>query len=301
MLLTILLPVHNGLDYTTRNLNDLYRHTDKANTCDIKIIVIDDGSTDGTHDWIKTHFPEIIVLIGNGNLWWSGAINVGAHYAFDILNADYILLWNNDVFADENYFSELNSILNPYNGNNLIGSKVMVYEDPEKIWSMGGFFNPKNGKYDMYGYYEKDSILFSEIYEVDWLTGMGTIIPKSVVEKIGYWDNVNFPQYHGDSDFTYRAKINGFKLLVYPSLKIFNSVKNTGIEHEGNLKSLFHLLTNIKSKCNIAKNFKFYRLYATSFRAYIPLVWIYMQIIGGFFKWKLLNILGVRKNRLSSS
>ncbi len=300
MLLTILLPVHNGLDYTNKNLTDLLVQKDKASIYDVKIIVIDDGSTDGTYDWIRDNFPEVIVLKGNGDLWWSGAINVGARYAFDILNTDFILLWNNDVFADEKYFGELNNILITNNKNTIIGSKIMVYEDPELIWSMGGYFNPENGRYDMYGYYERDSSLFSKIYEVDWLPGMGTILPKSAIEKIGYWDNVNFPQYHGDSDYTYRAKTNGFKLLVYPTLRIFNSVKNTGTKHNGNFKSLLEQLTDIRSKSNLAKNLKFYRLYANSLRAYIPLTWHYIQLFGGFFKWKVLNFLGASRNRLNS-
>jgi GT2 family glycosyltransferase len=162
---------------------------------------------------------------------------------------------------------------------------------------MGGYFNPRTGRYGMYGYFEEDSGQFSRMYEVDWLPGMGTIIPKSAVERIGYWDNVRFPQYHGDSDFTYRAKINGFRLFVNPSLRIFNSVGNTGIEHEGSLKGLLHLLTDIRSKSNIEKNFRFYRLYAASPRAYLPLIWTYIEVLGGFFKWKIMNFLGFRKNK----
>jgi GT2 family glycosyltransferase len=297
MLLTILLPVHNGLQYTNRNLTALRNHINKALTYDIKVVVIDDGSTDGTSEWITAHFPEVILLKGNGDLWWSGAINTGADHALHVLNSDYLLLWNNDVFADDFYFTELNGILNTFDNSTIIGSKVLVHEDPVKVWSMGGYFNPRTGRYGMYGYFEEDSGQFSRMYEVDWLPGMGTIIPKSAVERIGYWDNVRFPQYHGDSDFTYRAKINGFRLFVNPSLRIFNSVGNTGIEHEGSLKGLLHLLTDIRSKSNIEKNFRFYRLYATSPRAYLPLIWTYIEVLGGFFKWKIMNFLGFRKNK----
>jgi GT2 family glycosyltransferase len=125
---------------------------------------------------------------------------------------------------------------------------------------------------------------------------MGTIIPKEIVKKIGYWDSVNFPQYHGDSDFTYRAKKNGYHIIVDPSLKIFNSVKNSGIEHNGSIKQLARLITDIRSKSNLKRNFRFYRLHAESIRAYIPLFLSYYRIFGGFIKWKILKIFGTEKN-----
>ncbi|NJO67967.1 MAG: hypothetical protein HC830_00630 [Bacteroidetes bacterium] len=65
--------------------------------------------------------------------------------------------------------------------------------------------------------------------ELNWLPGMGTLIHETVVQKAGYWDNINFPQYHGDSEFTFRAYLNGFKIEVDPDLVIWNDTTHTGI------------------------------------------------------------------------
>jgi GT2 family glycosyltransferase len=132
---------------------------------------------------------------------------------------------------------------------------------------------------------------------VDWLTGMGTIIPKKVIETIGYWDRTNFPQYHGDSDFTYRAKKNGFKVIVHPELILINDVKNSGIEHKGSFKRLLQLMTDLRSKSNFNKNWKFYSIHATSPLAYSPLLLSYFKILGGFFKWKILQFFGINKQK----
>ena len=75
-----------------------------------------------------------------------------------------------------------------------------------------------------------DSELLNEKIECDWLPGMGTVTHKSVYEKIGMLDEIRFPQYHGDSDFTLRAKKRGYKIIVYPDLKIYNDNRNTGID-----------------------------------------------------------------------
>jgi len=297
--IAILLPVHNRLDLTKKTLEELSMRMQNSQHYKFYLVLIDDGSTDGTAEWVKHHYPEVIILMGDGNLWWSGAVNLGAKYALETLNASYLFLYNNDIHLKKDYLPELLKILAENDSETIIGSKIYIAEQPDLIWSMGGYFNPKTGKYGMYGYYEKDSPYYNSVFSVDWFTGMGTVIPKEVIEKIGFWDNINFPQYHGDSDFTYRAKKAGFKLLVNPALKIYNSVKHSGIEHEGSFKKLIQLITDIRSKSNFVKNFRFYRRYATSIRAYFPLVWSYFKIFGGFFKWKILTFLHLKagKNR----
>ena len=105
--IAIIIPVFNHLDYTKRcvsSLEDcLSRSTLKHSAWDL--VVIDDGSTDGTSEYLEKQHPAVHVLHGDGNLWWSGGANVGARHALEELQSDYILLWNNDVFPAEDYFS----------------------------------------------------------------------------------------------------------------------------------------------------------------------------------------------------
>lgn len=295
----ILIPVYNNLDFTKKSVVGLLEVQKETINGEIKIIVIDDGSSDGTYQWLKQNTPQIEVLQGNGNLWWSGAINMGAKYAIEKLNVDYIVLWNNDISFDENYFKNLFDLVDKTNRNTIIGSKILVKEKPDYVWSMGGRFNPRNGKYDMYGYYQKDGEQYKQVKNVDWLTGMGTIIPAEIVKKISYWNEKAFPQYHGDSDFTYRAKLAGYNIIVNPALILYNNTRTSGVEHRGSFKQLLRLTTDIKSKSNLSKNLKFYGLYSKSYLAYFALFKHYFKIFGGFFKWKLLNLAGVKKKHIA--
>jgi GT2 family glycosyltransferase len=291
----VLIPVHNHIEYTRKCLHYLREHLPSDSAVAYSIVVIDDGSTDGTAAWIKNNFPEVDLLYGDGNLWWSGGINVGAAYAINELNADYLILWNNDIIAADDYFEKLSQILK--NGREKVfGSKIYVAGEQHLVWSMGGMFNPYNGRRYMLGYFKSDIIEYQKITESDWLTGMGTVVHKSVIDKIGYWDDTNFPQYHGDSDFTYRAKINGFKIKVFPELKIWNDVKNTGLKHGDSLRNLMKIMVDTRSNYNLKKNLLFYRKYAKSIWAYNEIIRAYYKLVGGFIKWKFLGLFSIKRN-----
>ena len=294
--LSIIMPVFNGLGYTKNCLKKLYEllgnpqlnyHTD--------IILVDDCSTDGTKNWVNLNYPDTIILKGNGSLWWSGGINMGMNWALKELKADYILWWNNDIVPANDYFKVLESIFSSNGIETIIGSKIYCYGKDSIIWSMGGKFDPKIGKRYMEGFMQQDSDSFSTKTEADWLPGMGTIIPANVINKIGLLDETNFPQYHGDSDYTLRAKNQGIKIKVVPELKIWNHTGNSGELHNFEFKGLISSLTSIKSIYNIKKDLLFYKKYSSSYIAYLFLLKLYLNYIGGFFKWKILSYIGIKR------
>ncbi|KAF0195978.1 MAG: putative glycosyltransferase [Bacteroidetes bacterium] len=297
--IAILIPVHNGLGFTSKCLRQIYSLLSGKPlvTTAFHVVVIDDGSNDGTEEWIRTNYPETTILSGDGNLWWSGAINKGTGYALNELKCDYVLWWNNDISASPDYFENLEHILTE-KAPEIAGSKIYFAHDPTMVWSMGGIFDTRNGKKHMTGMNEKDGEQFSKVHYADWLPGMGTIVHRSVVEKIGMLDDKNFPQYHGDSDFTFRARLSGYEIPVYPQLKIWNDKSNSGLMHRNNLNLLIRSLKDIKSNYHLGKDILFYRLYSTSVLAYQTLAIKYCLYVGGFIKWRVLSLFGIRKNRL---
>ena len=89
----VLIPVHNRLKLTKNCVNSLL----KQKNCEkIKIVIVDDGSTDGTSDYFKKNFPKIDILQGTGNLYWGGAINYGIIKKKSKIN-DWLLIVNNDT------------------------------------------------------------------------------------------------------------------------------------------------------------------------------------------------------------
>jgi len=297
MLITLIVPVFNGLAYTKTciaNLKESFEKTDQA-AVRFAIVVTNDGSTDDTAAWLKATHPDVHLLQGDGNLWWSGGINLGVKYAIEKLGADYLVWWNNDIMAAPGYFNYLAEIVQHTETNVIVGSKI--YSDPDFrfIWSMGGKFDTVNGRKYMTAMGEPDDEQYHHVFDADWLPGMGTIIHRSVFEKIGMLDQKNFPQYHGDSDFTFRAKLAGFRIVVYPQLKIYNDKTNSGMMHQNSFKMMIKSLSSLKSSYYFKKDLIFYRKYATSPGAYQTLLKKYGLYTGGFLKWKIMNLFGVRR------
>lgn len=294
--IAIIVPVFNGLAFTQKCLPVLYEMIDLSGRPghQLPVVVVDDGSSDGTSQWVSKHFPEVHLLQGDGGLWWSGGVNKGMKYALDALQADYLLWWNNDIIPRKDYLKQLLGILQGVSERIIIGSKIFVLNDGV-IWGMGGRFDPVKGTRHMFGERQPDGKPYQQPFEVDWLPGMGTTLHRSVIDAIGFLDEKKFPQYHGDSDYCLRAKSAGFRIMAYPELVIYNDSSNTGLFHQESYSRLIQSLTSIKSVYGFRKDLLFLNTHASSFRAYLPFTVKYVKYIGGFFKWKMLNAVGVKK------
>ncbi len=298
--IAILIAVFNNLDYTKKclkTLEDLVMGPGR-NGNRYQIVVTDDGSTDGTGEWLANTIPAIHVVKGDGSLWWSGGINEAAKYAISELQADFLLLWNNDIQPAKDYFVELDKVILNLPERTIAGSKIFQLNKEQVIWSFGGVFNPKSGMKYMVGSGLQDSPEYAKSIEVDWLPGMGTLVPAIAIQEIGLWDAELFPQYHGDSDFTFRAKSSGYNIIAYPQLKLWNDKSSSGITHGGTLKGLYLTLTDIRSGSQLKKNFLFYKRHATSILAYRHPMNHSLRLVGGFFKWKILALFGKKRNPL---
>ena len=234
-----------------------YRSLITDNRFLFSIVVVDDGSTDGSSEWLAEHYPSVDVLKGNGNLWWTGAVNKGAQYAIEQLKADYVILWNDDTLCDPPYFIELIRLLDQSSmyRNSVLASKIYWLDEPNTLFNYGCYYSSKTGRKKLIGVNEKDSSQFSSIIPIDWSGGMGTIIPAKILTEVGYFDATYFPQYHGDLDFFMRAGKRGYCSYAVPTLKIYNDRDSTGVSKAKSFAELRKILLSNRSCHNIRHNF----------------------------------------------
>jgi GT2 family glycosyltransferase len=278
MKVSILIPIYNRIEITKDGLDLLhkaisyYYNVAGVDKLRIEIVVIDDGSTDGSSNWIENNYPKIHLLKGDGNLWWAGAINVGANYAINSILSDYIMLWNDDTYCEIDYFIELENILSGFSNDTIIGSTILN-ADNKQLWSKLFFFNPLTGTSS----YNKP-LLTLGIKSLNCLTGMGSIIPTNIIKEIEYWNNEKYPQYFGDIDFTLRASKRAFKIISSDKLIIYNKTEYSSYK-ANNLKSFFKSLNspNLNSRYNFKIRMQFYKEHCNSYFWIITIFLYYLK------------------------
>lgn len=210
------------LSYNGRHLLDdsvsTYMNNDYPN---FNICLVDNGSTDGTEDYVANKFPSVFTLRLEKNLGYSGGLNEGLKYAFGEQKADYALITNNDVKVDRNVISSLVSAgeLKPEIG--FVTGKVFYYDNPEVLQTVGKKEHPVLWNGGHIGNMEKDCGQYEEICERYFADDIYTLVKKSLYEKVGGYDTL-FQFQCEEFDWQARAKEAGFKIYYTPSAKIWH-------------------------------------------------------------------------------
>jgi GT2 family glycosyltransferase len=253
----IAIPVHNRKNLLRNCLLSLRNQTNK----DFKIIVTDDGSNDGTGEMLRSEFPEITVLQGDGNLWWTGSINEAVSYALERCDDDdFILVLNDDLEVPENYIEDF-YILASKHPNTLIGSVVTDIDDKDRIYSGGVKINWFTGKTRGINN-DKSLSSFGKGYytdEASYLTGRGVLISSKVFKQLGIYNNNHYTQC-GDTELPIRARKAGYKLIVSYDVPVYSYVKDEGhINHldKYSFRSLKKYYFDIRSHVNLRERFWF--------------------------------------------
>lgn len=223
--LASVIPVHNRRPVTTNCLQRLGNiHLNPPNrscSIDYTMIVVDDGSTDGTAEAIRDNFPDVVLLKGDGNLWWTGAINKGVQYCLDN-GFDLIHIMNDDIEFEQDFLMHLMEASRP---DRLVGSVTLLSDQKNVVFKAGmqetGKPHPRLA--DLYKRTQYSEICNQEIMEVAAISGRSLLIPKEVFAKIGLFDEKRLPHGYADMEFCLRAKENGIKVCINFRSKIYSS------------------------------------------------------------------------------
>ena|SRR5262245_26055948 len=249
-------------------------------------IIVDDGSTDGTAELIAQQFKEVQLLLGNGHLWWTGAINLGIQHAMVSMSAsedNAILVINDDLEFDSDYLETLHKLwrLMP---RTLIGSTVVDIRNPELIVDGGRIVNWWTAKLTLLNRERRLTEFPREhCVDVSLLTGWGTLIPIQAFREIGLYDDRHFQQC-GDTELPVRAKKAGYRLIVsYAAL-----VKvNVDASDDVNVSSRYSLRDIRKYLFDVRSNYRLkYRLFFNLETATNPFAFV------SFFLFDLFRIAG---------
>ncbi|MDO4619743.1 MAG: glycosyltransferase family 2 protein [Lachnospiraceae bacterium] len=238
---SLVIPNYNGIQYIGDCLQSLRSQTLSPD----RVIVVDNGSSDGSNALVREQFPEVQLIEFPENTGFCGAVNEGIRASADM---DYVILLNNDTIADPDFVRELVKAMEEDSRRFSAQARMLQMKDPSLLddagdlyCALGWAFARGKGKpaerYDRPG-----KIFFS--------CAGAAIYRISLLNEIGLFDEHHFA-YLEDADIGWRARISGYINYYVPSAV----VRHVGSASSGSVYNLFKVKnTSRNSIYLIAKN-----------------------------------------------
>ena len=230
---------YNGRDLTLQTIASLERLTHE----DLEIVVVDNGSSDGSREAVQAAFPEVTALRVEVNRGISVGLNAGITYAME-RGFDYLLILNNDIEADPRLVTELLAVAERDPSIGCVGPKTYYYADRHRLWSAGGLIRFREAVTRERGMGDLDAGQYERDQEMDYINGCAMLVPRRVVEAIGLWDPI-YTVGVEDADWCLRMRRAGFGCWYahravlwhmvspttggYKPTRTFNTGRNTAI------------------------------------------------------------------------
>lgn len=211
----IVTPVHNRREETLECLRSIDRS--ERNGLDLHVIIVDDGSTDGTADAVRSEFPSVEIVEGDGNLWYTAGTNRGIEAALRH-KPDYVLAINNDQTFDPHCIKSLVECAENH-PHSVVGALLIDREHAGHIFQVSPRFEFFSGGF-RHWYKQTVDTVPKKPWRVELIVGNCVLFPAAAIVECGLMDEKKLVQY-GDAEYTPRMRRRGWNLLIEPRAKVF--------------------------------------------------------------------------------
>jgi GT2 family glycosyltransferase len=214
-MLSVIVVNHNGQKYLNKCLSSL------ADQCadDFEVIIVDNGSTDGSEKNIKSWLPDSKLIKLHINKGYSGALNEGIRYA----KGDYILALNNDTVLDRHFIASIRLPMEADVSVGMCASKMLLPDG--RINSTGICLSRSGAAWDR-GMFQPDEGQFDQPGEVFGPCGGAALYRREMLDEIGYFDE-DFFLYMEDVDVAFRGRLAGWQCVYVPQAVVLHHHSGT--------------------------------------------------------------------------
>lgn len=235
----VVVVTYNGLHWINKCIESLFN-----SDISLHMLIIDNASTDGTSERIKTLFPEMDLIESKENLGFGKANNIGLIRAKED-DADYVFLLNQDAWVEPDTIRTLieMSQLNPKFG--VLSPLHMKGDGTGLDIAFSHYVSPGNCSELL-----SDFVVgrVSNVYETKFVNAAAWLLTKNCIDIVGGFDPI-FPHYGEDVDYINRCLFHGFSVAIVPKVKIYHDrVYTPASKHEMDVKKVFvYNLTVLKA------------------------------------------------------
>ena len=217
MKLFVVIPNWNSIDFIADCLDALAKQTQPH-----QVILVDNGSTDGSKELVKERYPDIRVIELDRNYGFAGGVNRGIKPALNE-GADLIALLNNDAVADPDWLKNLVEAAEKHPEAGIITSKIVrtngLLDSTGDFYSSWGFPFPRGRDEEDRGQYDSQTEIFGA-------SGGASLYRAEMLRQIGLFDE-EFFAYYEDVDISFRAQLAGWKVRYEPGAVVHHQVGGT--------------------------------------------------------------------------
>jgi len=180
----------------------------------LDITVVDNGSTDGSPEWVAQHYPSVSLLGLATNLGFAHAFNQGARHA----RGGLVLSLNPDVIPLPNFIAEMVCAIAAESRVGMVAPKLLRADNPALLDSTGLFIDRRRRPYDR-GQGEVDRGQYDTLFDVFGACGAAALYRRALLEDLamdGQYFDEGFFAYCEDADLAWRAQLRGWRCRYAP-------------------------------------------------------------------------------------
>jgi GT2 family glycosyltransferase len=205
---------------------------------DFETILVDNGSIDGSVDYVRTQFPEVRLLPLPENLGFTGGNIAGYGQA----TGSIVALLNNDTEAHAQWLEEIHQACQTYPDAGSFASKMMYFDDRSKVENCGFDLGTAGATVDL-GRDEPDGPAWTRPRKVFGACGGAVAYRRRMLEAIGFLDPDFFMTYE-DADLSFRAQLRGYECVYIPGAIVYHRYRATNSKTPA--RQVFHSQRNIE-------------------------------------------------------